>query len=186
VLIIPLKLFFSIHALNIHVLCYKQIQYYFSIFIKPQNESKEMENNNKVVLRNISIYTSLGLCNPSFCSKRCSDFMKVEKQQEINNKLLQSNDNQIRNFIIENVKKVETNKWDYYLEGLPVCCPMFCNTIGHKRPQNIQNFVLKSGIDKRYNNKSKHWKTYSNEFNNKIRNFLMSFKPQKSHYKLKS
>jgi hypothetical protein len=42
-----------------------------------------MENNNKVVLRNISIYSSLGLCNPSFCSKHCSDFIKIEKQQEL-------------------------------------------------------------------------------------------------------
>ena len=145
-----------------------------------------MENNNKVVLRHISIYTCLGLCNPSYCLKHCSDFIKVEKQQEINEKLLQSNDHQIRNFIIENVKKVETNKWDYYLEGLQVCCRMFCNTIGHKRPDNIQNFVLKSGIDKRYIKRSNHWKTHSNEFNNKIKDFLMSFEPQKSHYKLES
>jgi hypothetical protein len=99
---------------------------------------------------------------------------------------LQSNDSQIRSFIIENVKKVEANKWDYYLESLPVCCRMFCNTIGHKRPENIQNFVLKSGIDKRYNKRSNNWKTHSNEFNNKIESILMSFKPQKSHYKLES
>jgi len=38
--------------------------------------------------------------------------------------------------------------------------PNVCNTVGHKRPQNIQNFVLKSGIDKRYNNKPNHWKTF--------------------------
>jgi hypothetical protein len=145
-----------------------------------------MVEENKVTLRSIFINPCLGLCNPTYCTKRCIDFMTIEKQKEINRKLLESNIKQIRSFIIQNVIKLGLNQWEYHLEGFRVCRKMFCNTIGNKNALNIMRFIDNNGIDRRSNNNKKnHWKSHSLEFNEEIEKFLEAFDPQYSHYRRK-
>jgi hypothetical protein len=115
-----------------------------------------MVEENKVTLRSIFINPCLGLCNPTYCTKRCIDFMTIEKQKEINRKLLESNIKQIRSFITQNVIKLGLNQWEYRLEGFRVCCKMFCNTIGNKNALNIMRFIDNNGIDRRSNNNKKN------------------------------
>ncbi len=86
---------------------------------------------NEVISRSISVYPCLGLCNPSYCKKGCIDFITIQRQKQINQKLLKSNNNQIRSFIKQNVIKIDLNEWEYRLDGFKVCVYLFCNTIGH-------------------------------------------------------
>jgi hypothetical protein len=121
-------------------------------------------NKNKITLRLISIYRCLGLCNPSYCKQKCIEWMTSGRQQQINRKLLESNDNQIRTFITQNVIRNQFNQWEYRLDWLIVCPKLFFNTIGHKNS-------LKS--------------LHSIEFNAKIKQFFEYFSPQYSHYRRK-
>jgi hypothetical protein len=73
-------------------------------------------NKNKITLRLISIYRCLGLCNPSYCKQKCIEWTTSGRQQKINRKLLESNDNQIRTFITQNVIRNQFNQWEYRLD----------------------------------------------------------------------
>jgi hypothetical protein len=116
----------------------------------------------------------------------CNNWFKNEMQLELHNNLIKISQKELRIYLLQNVKKInDKNKWEFYLNNRLVCPKLFANTIGHKNLVSIKRFFITQGIDNRYRNRNK-WKQHSNEFNNKIKNFLLSFEPNYSHYSLKS
>ncbi len=145
-----------------------------------------MVNKNEVILKTIQIFVFLGLCNSSYCKMNCNNWFTNEMQLELNNNLMKMSQKELRIYLLQNVKKInDKNKWEFYLNNRLVCPKLFANTIGHKNLVSIKRFFKTHGIDNRYRNRNK-WKQHSNEFNNKIKNFLLSFEPNYSHYSLKS
>jgi hypothetical protein len=131
------------------------------------------------------------ICNPRSCNFKCSLVINLNRQNEISQDFRVMNDIQKKMFIFENVKREEeTNfngrnfKWHYLLDNKNVCKSFFLKIINHKTPNiiintfNYKNSAI-SEIPKR-----KHWKSHSVHFDTEIKDFILSFNPSHSHYKL--
>ena len=88
-------------------------------------------------------------------------------------------------------RKLKKNGYNFTLMGKNVCRRMYLNTLGYKTFNAIES-ILKNKNLKSVNNviiindkkNIKVWNKHTVEFNKKIDDFILSFNPTKSHYRI--
>lgn len=88
-------------------------------------------------------------------------------------------------FITDNVRQNYGNKqnvWEYYLDGRRVCKQLFLRAINHKSSKQIERLIKRRNSEE--NVTKNHWKKHNEEFDNKIKEFIVSFNPQHNHYNI--
>jgi hypothetical protein len=112
------------------------------------------------------------------------------------------NRQQRNDFIFQNTRRELSDNWDeknkehncrYFFDQKEVCCQLFINTLGVKKPSHIHklyvkcdklnlnsNSLITAPVDQRCHNRGK--RKHSLDFNNSLKNFINSKNPQKSHY----
>jgi len=114
-------------------------------------------------------------CNTHHCF--CGEKFKNDRLEQVLDYYLKLNVKNKQNFIALNVKR-ESDYISWSINSVNVCRKYFMNLFNIKSAQTIYRIIDKKP---EINNKI-HWKSHSPEFNKAIENFIMSFKPEKSHY----
>jgi hypothetical protein len=124
------------------------------------------------------------LCESSKCPFDCNTKFSVSKLNDITEYYLKLNTEARKDFIFLYVKREKEGlnfKYEYKLHDIKICKRLFLKVV------KISFRTIQRYFDERDNgkNETSHWKSHTNDFNKSIENFIMSFKPEKSHYNLR-
>jgi hypothetical protein len=143
------------------------------------------------VLSDISNTDSeVSVCESKTCCLNCNNKLDKDSFKELQKHLCNKLDNKGRKeYILFHVKRenlssnsVQKFIWKYTLENHEVCKHVFLKALN--KSDSYVKYIFDQN-DKEMNNEkteTKHWKQHTDEFNKSISDFIMSFKPQNSHY----